>query len=151
MPDLAEKWFLKSAKLTGESSETEKGLIQVYHQLGKTKKLLEAYKRYLTLKPDDLERRKELIRLLMNEEKYKAAREEIINHDAYGFQEKSFQGLLALCCMKSGDYSEAAVLYRQLLRKEPDNVLFLRGLIYCYDRSGNTKNAVFFLEKALSI
>ena len=150
LPDLAEKWFRKSIKLTGDTIVSVKGLIQVYSRLGVSKKLIHAYKRFLKLEPDNLEVRKELINLLMREEQYKEARKEIIKHDAYGNKEKSFQGLLALCCMKTGEFSEAAVLYRQLLRKDPDNVMFLRGLIYCYDQSGNTKNAVFFLEKALT-
>jgi tetratricopeptide (TPR) repeat protein len=150
LPDLAEKWFLKSIKVAGENVASEMGLIRVYQKLGDVKKLIDSYGRYLDLQPDDLEIRKELIKLLMEKEQYKAARKEIIRHDAYGKREKSFQGLLALCCMKTGDFSEAAVLYRQLLRKEPDNIMFLRGLVYCYDQSGNTKNAAFFLEKALA-
>ncbi len=148
--DLAEKWFKKAIQLAGNNRDSQLGLIRVYRESGKTKQEIHAHKDYLKEEPGDTEIRKQLIHLFISAKRYKEAVKEILKHDAYGRKEKSFQGLLALCYMKTDRFIDAAVIYRQLLRKNPENTEFLRGLIYCYARSGNSKNAVFFLEKALS-
>jgi len=147
--EYAEKWFLKSLKIAGENVDSRKGLLELYKIIDDNDKSEKAYEAYLKLAPEDNNIRKEYIRSLISKGKFSTAEKEILKHEA-SEDDKSFQGLLALCFLKNGKYIEGAVIYRQLLRRQPENVDYIRGLIFCYDKSGNTKNAVFFLEKALS-
>ncbi len=147
---LAEKWFKKALLLESKHKPAHLGLISVYKELGKVNKLSKQYKDYLEIFNDDLPVRKDFIQILFNEKKYKYAADEIEKALPYFQDDTNSQRLLAVCYRKTGKYLEASIIYRQLLRENLSNDLYLRSLIYCMEKDGNRKGAIKLLEKALN-
>lgn len=148
LSDLSAKWFEKSLKLKPDNIEALKGLVDVAILLEDSARLRVSYDKYLLVEPGDAELRRDYIQFLMNQNDYGGATEQILRAIPFEKNDRVFTRLLAICYRKKEDYREASLVYRQLLRREPENVEYLRGLSYCYNKLGNAKNAVFFLERS---
>ncbi len=148
--ELAEKWFQKSIKLHPSHSSPYIGLIKVYSNLNKQGDALCAYKNYLKLFPADIMIRKEFIHKLVELNHYQEAIDEIIKFITLTQADKNTRKLLAYCYRKTGGFRDAAIIYKKLLKEEPENREYLTALVHCLYHSGEIKYASELLEKALS-
>lgn len=148
LSDLSAKWFEKSLKLKPDNIEALKGLVDVAILNNDHPRLRKAYESYFDVEPGDTDLRRDYIQFLMNEHDYNRAAAQILSAIPFEKNDKIFTRLLAICYRKKEDYREASLVYRQLLRRDSENVEYLRGLSYCYNKLGNAKNAVFFLERS---
>jgi len=149
-PDLAEKWFKKALAFSPDYHEALQGLIETYEALDEDQKSAESYARYLKKFPSDLQVRNSYIHLLLEMERHDDAIEQIQAAIPLAQDDRELRKLLAFCKRTNGQFVEAAVLYRNLLKDEPENEMYLRALCYCLDYSGNRKTSVELLEKAFS-
>ncbi len=147
--DLAEKWFLKSLTLNPRDSGAVTGLLHCYEITGDVKSLRKTYGSYLSMFPDDVEKRRDFIKFLVDRKEYKAAIDQILKYLPHRKNDKNAQKLLAFCYRSSGAYRDAAIIYRDLLKSEPDNKEHVVALVFCLERSGKIERAINFLQKAI--
>ncbi|MEW5817950.1 MAG: tetratricopeptide repeat protein, partial [Spirochaetota bacterium] len=150
LPALAEKWFNKTIRIISDHKAAHLGLIRVFIDQNLRDKAIEAYRHYLTLYQDDNAVRKDYVQVLISFKDYSSAIAEILKIIPFERKDKKLQRLLAFCYRETGEYCDAAIIYRQLLRDEPSNEEYLRSLVYCYDKEGNRKDAIYFLDKAFT-
>ena len=149
-PDQAEKWFKKALQFSAFHQDALQGLIETYEALNEDEKSVESYEKYIEKFPGDLQARNGFIHLLLNLEKYEDAAEQIQAAVSLTEDDRDLRRLLAYCNRRTGQYREAAVIYRNLLKDDPDNEGYLRALCFCLDSSGNRKKSVELLQKAFS-
>ncbi|TFG63818.1 MAG: tetratricopeptide repeat protein [Spirochaetales bacterium] len=151
LAEFSEKWFLKSLKIVENNQDAIRGLISVSKLNGKVKDIKTWYKAYFKTAPDDTELRREFIHFLMENKDYSEAISSIQKIIPLEKKDAAFTRLLALCYRKKENYRDASLIYRQLLRQNPENIEYLRGLAFCYDKLGNLTNALFFMDRAIKI
>lgn len=142
MPDLAEGWYTRAAKLQKPTAETLRALASIYETLGKTDKLEGAWARYLDLKPDDRPVRRRLIRLLLEQESFDDAAAHIRHLLPVEPDNVRLKAALAVCYRRTGRFAEALILLRDLLRHDPSAVEHLKAAVYCLDRIGSRSLAM---------
>ena len=147
--DLAEKWFLKCLALEPKHLDGHRGLIRVYTELDRPKEAIEAFNAYLTLNSKDHTKRNEFIHLLVKEQEYEKAVEEILKILPAVKEDSDILRLLAYAYREIGEYREASALYRQLLRNDPKNENYLRSLVYTLEGAGELEEATKILSSAL--
>ncbi|MBN1686464.1 MAG: tetratricopeptide repeat protein [Spirochaetales bacterium] len=147
-PDLAEKWFEKALEFAPSHQDALQGLIETYEALEEDQKSARSYELYLKKFPADLQIRNNYIHLLLDMEKFEDAIAQIQAALPISNDGRELQRLLAYCCRRTGQFVEAAVVYRNLLKDEPANEAYLRALCYCLDFSGKRKTSLELLEKA---
>jgi tetratricopeptide (TPR) repeat protein len=149
-PDQAEKWFKKALQFSKYHQDALQGLIDTYEALQEDEKSEKSYKTYIEKFPGDLQARNGFIHLLLDLEKFEAAAEQIQAAISLSEDDGDLRRLLAYCNRQTGQFREAAVIYRNLLKDDPDNEGYLRALCYCLDSSGNRKKSVELLQSAFS-
>lgn len=149
MPELSEKWYDKALLLSENHRPAYLGLIRLYEELEEAAKLRDAYSRFLARFDDESEIRRNFIHFLVDAEDFELAAEQIQKYIPHRKDDKRLQRLLALCYRRTERYREASIIYRQLLRENPENEDNLRSLVYCMDKLGNHPAAIDLLEKAL--
>jgi len=150
MPDLAEGWYLRAARLQKPSAEALKALAEIYEALGKADKLSGAYAQYLELKPDDRPVRRRLVRLLLEQESFDDAAAQIRRLLPVEPENARLKSALAVCYRRTGRFAEALVLLRDLLRESPSAVEHLKAAVYCLDRMGNRALALRALSSYMA-
>jgi tetratricopeptide (TPR) repeat protein len=136
LPELAQGWYERSMKVSAPDPEMLQALADVYESLGKRDRLGDVFRRYLAIAPGDRPARRRLVRLLLEQEAFAEAAEHILQllpHEPGNMRLKS---ALAICYRRTGRYSEALVLLRDLLTESPDAEELLKAAVYCLDRMG---------------
>ncbi len=146
--ELAEKWFKKALLLKPEHREAYTNLLNLYTETAREEDALETYQKYLDLYPDDSHVRKPYINLLVKHEKFSQVIEQIMKFMPYSKGDAQVKRLLALSLRRTRQYSQAAVLYKDLLVQDAENVEFIKSLTYCYLKSGRQDYARRFVQKA---
>jgi tetratricopeptide (TPR) repeat protein len=136
MPDLAEGWFQRTLKVSESDRESLLSLVGIYESLKEPKKLKKIYIQYLASYPDDYGMRKSLIKILLDLESFAAAAEEIVKLIPQEHKSFKLKSMLALCYRKTGKYSDALILLKDLLRSKPDNEDLMKAVVYCLDKMG---------------
>ncbi len=149
-PEQAEKWFKKALQFSEFHQEALQGLIETYKTLKADEKSVAIYEKYLEKFPRDLQTRNGFIHLLLDLERHEDAAEQIQAAISLTEDDVELRKLLAYCNRETGQFREAAVIYRNLLKSDPNNEGYLRALCYCLDSSGNRKMSVELLQKAFS-
>ncbi len=149
MSELSEKWYMKALTLSEHHQPAHLGLIWLYRDSNDSEKLEAAYGRYLELFDEDADARRDFIQFLVERENFERAAEQIQRYIPVRKEDKRLQRLLALCYRRTERYREASIIYRQLLRDDPENEDNLRSLVYCMDKLGNHIAAADLLEKAV--
>ena len=136
MPDLAEGWFQRTLKVSESDRESLLALAGIYESLDEPKKLKKVYKRYLESYPDDGKMRKTLVRIMLDLESFGEAAEEIVK--LLPLEPRSFKlkSMLALCYRKTGKYSDALIILKDLLRGKPKSEDLMKAVVYCLDKMG---------------
>ena len=148
MPELSEGWLIRTLKLDEAHRNAYLSLLEAYRQLGETAKAKDTLERYLEHYPQDLERKRHLVQLLIDNENFGEAARKITDALSRDPRNKLLKQKLAYCHVKDGKFGEAAVVYRNLLRDDPYSVDLLRSLVSCLDKSGHPERAIQLLKKA---
>lgn len=147
LPDLAIGWYEKAISLDDDDESAWLGFIACGEELGQTEKLRKAYDDYLSRWADNTAIRKDLIKLLAASEAWEEAADQIEELSRFA-SDPSAERQLALYRRKAGQFRKAAILYRAMLRKKPDDRNLLANLVYCLDRMGETDSAVKLMHEA---
>jgi len=147
--DLAEGWFFRCLSISNAFKEARMGLLHVYEQQYDSKAVRQEYERYLSDFPDDIIIRKKLIKMLMGEEYYTDAEKHILVILPQEKEKFRLNRLLAKIYRRTKRYGDAASLYRQLLKANPDDMMLLKGLIFCLEHSKKRSEAVKILDAAV--
>ena len=147
--DSAEKYYRKAIKLDAEHREAWKGLIRIIRTEGNNAGLEKELKKYLGLFPDDRKIRKNLAAVLIKEEKYRKAVDELRILASDPEADNGVLKRLAFCYRKNGQFGDAGIIYRQLLREDPYNEKLLKILLYCMRRNGEEENTIPLLREAV--
>ena len=147
--ELSEKWYRKAIQIDPEHRDAYLGLFELLRTREDSENLLEFYRKYFEVFPGDSDRRREFIQLLVDTEEYAQAADQIVHFIPYGGADETSQRLLAICYRKTKRYKDAIVVYSQLLRLHPRNEEYLKGLVYCYDKTRKRDRSILLLEKGL--
>ncbi len=146
--NLAEKWFLKAIEITGGKPENYRSLIETYRKTNEKKKLIKAMKNYFDAGLFDYEIAVEFILLLYSMKYYKQVIKEA--EIVLGYKRNSrISRILANSYRLTGKFDKAIIIYKYLLKDNPDNLIFLKALLYCMDKAGDTANSIILLDNAL--
>ncbi len=149
MPELAVKWYQKSLVLNPENTPAKEGLSVCYRSMGDTENLISLLREILEKDNTNIPVIVQLVDLLYEEEFYHEAAAEAERLLGLTELNTRLQRLLAICYRKTGRYRDAAVIYRELLKEEPESEVFLRSLLFCLDKCRRRKQALELLEKAM--
>jgi tetratricopeptide (TPR) repeat protein len=144
----AEKWYRKALSLSPEHAESLKNLILLSDFI-EIDGLESFYQQYLQLHPRDASINRRYIRYLFQLEKYAKTIERIETILPFIDDTHWFNRIMAISYRRTGEFSRAAVIYRQLLRQEPEKEEYLKPLVYCLRRSGDNDQAVRILAAAI--
>jgi tetratricopeptide (TPR) repeat protein len=150
MLDDAERWFRQTLAYSESHREALEGLITVARQRQDAAMMEAAYHEFLNVYAEEVDTRHELIQHLIDNGRYAAARNEILKQLPYRRNDEQLQRLLALCYRRTRMYTEAAGIYRQLLRRNPNDQDYLLSLVYSLDKAGSTATAIEYLEASLA-
>ncbi len=123
-------------------------LIKIYKEGGIDSELAETYARYIAEFPDDIDTRKEYSNLLVRIGQFGRAIPELNKISSETSQDLRILRLLALCYRNTADYQKAALLYRQILQKDPFNTELLLNYVFCLDHGGKRQKAIELLQQA---
>ncbi len=149
LADLAEGWFLKCLRIDSRNGEAYKYLIETYRILGRTESMIETYEKYLGIYSDDLSLRKEFIKVLLREKYFAKASDNILMALSYEPRNTKLKEALAFTYKNTKRYSEALIIYYELLKAMPDNIEYLINAAICMIKEGNIEKTVATLEKAV--
>ncbi len=150
LPELAEGWYERSMKITPPSAEMLLSLADVYESVGKTDRLADIYGRYLELSPDDRGIRRRLVRLLLEQEAFENAAEQITILLPNEPRNTRLKAALAVCYRRTGKYADALMLLRELLTDSPKSIEHMKAAVYCLDRMGARSVAMKALASFLA-
>lgn len=147
LADLAVGWYRKVTLLENENEEAFLGIIACCEQLQPSEDLLDAQKTYLERWPDNTIIRQEYAATLAEEKQWAAAADQL---ERVFSQDSSLESLrqVALYRRKAGQYRKAAILYRNMLIKSPQDRVLLANLLYCLDRMGESAMAANLAREA---
>lgn len=146
MPDLAEGWFLRTLKVSEDDQESLLSLAGIYEALKQPKKLKKVYKRYLDSYPDNGKMRKSLVRIMLDLGTFGEAAEQIVKLIPLEPRSFKLKSMLALCYRKSGKYSDALIVLKDLLRGKPKSEDLMKAVVYCLDKMGARNIAVQVIQ-----
>ncbi len=151
LPELAKGWFQRTLGRIEDHEQALLRLIEVYEILDKKTELGRTYSRYLKSYPEDLESRKRYALLLYEQGSFAKASLEleiILPHEP---KNASFRLMLAHSYRESQKYTEAILLYRELLLENPKAIDLVRPLVTCLEENGGQETAIAVLEKAVKL
>jgi len=144
----AEKWYRKALSLAPENAESLKNLILLSDHI-EIVGLEDLYQQYLQLHPRDTAINRRYIRYLFQLEKYPETIEQIESILPFIDDTHWLNRIRAISYRRTGEFGHAAVIYRQLLRQDPEKEEYLRPLVYCLQKSGDNDQAVRILAAAI--
>jgi len=107
------------------------------------------YRRYLEIVPHDIPIARRFVQNLFSAENYHEVLSLIENILPYMKDTHWSDRIRAIAHRKIGNFQSAALLYRQLLREDPEKEEYLRPLIFCLQKSGRKNEALRMLAAAL--
>lgn len=147
LSDLAIGWYRKAVELDDSDEDVWLGYIASCEAQEQEDELHTAYQGYLERWDDNCSIRREWIRYLDTAGRYSDAADQ--SEQLARFEpSESLERMQALYRRKAGQWREAAVLYRALLRRTPENEALLNNLIYSLDKMGETERARALLHEA---
>ncbi len=147
MSDLALGWYEKVTLLEDANEIAWLGFLASAENGKDDEKTFAAYRGYLERWQDNLKVRLDFIRILSDRERWKDAADQaetVLSQDPQCLPLRQY----ALWRRKAGQYREAAILYRNMLRERPDDRILLSNLVFCLDRLGDRKNALALMREA---
>jgi tetratricopeptide (TPR) repeat protein len=148
LDELAVGWLERTLRLDAGNGSALLTLLDVYSRLERHDELGETYRKAVERFPDDDDLRRRYIRHLVAGERYQEGVEQILALLPRHPRSRTLRKSLAQCHLMTGAFDEAAVLYRELLRNEPNSIPILRSLVLCLDRLNDQRAAIELLRKA---
>ena len=152
LADLAIGWYERVVAAQGGNEEAFLGYLACCEELagsaeGGSERLHRAYADYLGRWGDNQAIRRDFVRYLDANGRWEEAADQVeILVGQTGISSSDRQ--LALYRRKAGQYRKAAILYRNMLRKKPEDRVLLSSLVYCLDRMGETASALRLMSEA---
>lgn len=147
LPDLAIGWYKKALSLDEDNESAWLGYIACCEELDSADALGSAYADYLSRWADNVAIRRDLLQYLAGRELWAEAADQI--EELARFENAPLpERQLALYRRKAGQYRSAAILYRNMLRKKPDDRNLLANLVFCLDRMDETASALALMREA---
>jgi tetratricopeptide (TPR) repeat protein len=146
LPELAEGWYQRAIKVAPPSGDLLLELGDVYEALGKKDRLTETFRSYLDLVPDDRPVRRRFLRILLEQEGYAEAANQISLLLPLEPSNGKLKSTLAVCYRRTGRYGEALLIIRDLLQEQPKSTELMKAAVYCLDKIGSRNVAVKALE-----
>ena len=106
------------------------------------------YEKYLHIASDDVHSRYDYIQVLIAQEMFKKAIPQIELLMPVPEFRKRLLPILAFCKRKTRAWAESGVLYKQLLRNDPENTSYLQSLVYCMVKLKKKDTALELMQKA---
>ncbi len=150
LSELAIGWYQKALALDPEDEASSLGYIACCEDLGDAEALKQAYRDYLSSWGDNSKIREEFIRFLVSGETWEEAADQVEALERFA-PIGQYDRQLAFYRRKAGQFRQAAILYRKMLRAKPDDRALLANLVFCLDRMGETKSAVAIMREANKI
>ncbi len=144
LADLAEGWYVKATELDPHNEEAALGLLVCYEHQAKDKALYAHYVSYLNRWQDNTPIYEDFISFLQESERWEEAADRLEILAQLTQQNRSPD--IALARRKAGQYAQAAILYRNMLRQKPEERILLHNLVYCLDKMGQSKSALNLLK-----
>lgn len=148
MPELSEKWYRKALILKPDFPDPYAGLFYLVEKAPR-KQRIALLSEYLDRYSGDHNRRFQLGELLLEDRKYTKAISHLEAVLPFAESDRKVRRLLALAYRESQKFHQAALIYKDLLKEDPKNDLFLRSLVYCLDKEDRRPLAIELLEKAM--
>ncbi len=151
LPELAVGWFRRTLRREEANEEALYCLLEAQKRLEDGGELRSAYTELLKHYPQDREVQREYVRLLFDQQDYQEASNAIVRLLPYEAASLQLRKMLAISYRKLKRYGEAVPLFRELLREDPTSEPLLRSLVYCLEETGNRREAIRLLEKAVPV
>ena len=143
------KVFRQALKISESLHDSWYGLIEALSRIGNESQLRITLKKYLKNFEDDTQKRTLYAELLIDSENYKEAAEELRILLSESGSDMNRLKKYAFCCRKAGMFSDASILYRQILSADPYNEKYLKMLLYCMRKDGRDAETIPVLEAAV--
>lgn len=147
MPELAIGWYRRVLESDPYSETARVGEIACLEDMEDAEGLSSAYEAYLERWGDNEPMRLDYLKHLEASEDWARAADQAEALISHGYSGVSW-GRLALMRRKAKQWRQAAILYRNALRKRPEDKASLYGLVYCLDRMKETKAAWALMREA---
>ena len=147
LADLAVGWYQKAIEIDADDEEAHLGFIACCEELEDAAALRDAYRNYLAHWNDNSDIRNEFIRHLAANEQWGEAADQLETLSVFE-PAVSHERQLAFFRRKAGQYRQAAILYRNMLRSKPDDRAILFNLVFCLDRMGETASSLALIHEA---
>lgn len=148
LENLAEKWFINAEKIMGPTYEILVDLIETYKKTDDIKNLIKVYKKFFTAGYFDSDMLKDYILILYNKKNYKLVIREAERYLGYE-NSRVINRILANSYRLTGDFSRAEILYKNMLKEDPDNTVYLKALLFCMEKNNGIERSIELLSNAL--
>ncbi len=147
LSELAVGWYEKAISFDENDENAFLGYIACCEELGDDVKITAAYDDYLRRWPDNAAIRRDYAAYLAALDRWISAADQLEALQGYASAPQADRQI-ALYRRKAGQFRQAAILYRSMLRKKPDDRNLLANLVFCLDRMGETKSAIVLMREA---
>lgn len=147
-PDLALGWFDKTLELDDGHELALLYRISVAESLENEELRDNASRDYLVRFPDNVTIRREYAEFLASEERWSDVAALLEEGLPWAASSAAYRRMLARAWRETGRWSDAAVLYRDLLLDDPDDSELLMALCLCLHNDGRSAFAWALLDKA---
>ncbi len=146
LPDLACGWFNRLIEINPQDENSYLFLIDCYEELNNKTKLTKSYENYLKNWPQNNSIRKEFIKYLALQKKWKKAADNIELLIPYSKHPMMLTRNLATYRRRAGEYQKSAMAYRTLLQENTDDRTLMHNYIFCLVKLDLCKNALNFAK-----
>ena len=146
--EYAEKWYRKVLSISPAEPDILKSLIMLSDHID-IPDLDVFYNDFIAVNPRDISINKRFIQYLYHKGEYKKVITRIESILPFMEDTHWLNRIRAISYRKISRFRHAAVIYRQLLRENPEKEEFLRPLVYCLQKSGQHDHAAHLLAGAL--
>lgn len=147
LPDLAESWYSRLIKLDDYNEDAFLNLITCYVQMQKWSAAEKAYTKYLKRWDMNHQVRRGFVRLLVQREKWKNAADETEKMLPFARNSDALIHDLAQYRRRAGQFRQAAIHYRTLLLKNPNDKVLMHHFVFCLVKNGMLEQAIHIIQK----
>ena len=122
---------------------------QIFYRMGKVDKAIEAFSRAMDINPRHSDRALKFANLLLKKKKLKEAEKILATVLRFCDNNLDLKEDVGELCNDYGLYAISIKAFRELLRDDPERIYLNKKLGIALSRSGQTKEALAILEKAL--
>ena len=149
LPHLSCNWLNRVLVIKPNHSQSLKSLIKVYESLNDSTRLSETYNTYLRYHTNDKKIRRDYANFLFKNNQWLTAAKEFLELVPHYHNDRKLKIKIARCYLRGRQFSEAIILYRELLKDNIHSDILLEELLECLEKSKKRQYAIALLEKFL--